>query len=121
MARLIAKLASLAAGGVAGWQVWINLAEIIEQRNLPLAISGGTALVVLLLVYFLLARPIADLASDRISALRSRVRSTRAGTGLDDVPNRTRASSPRPLDSCRICGGPGGPVCRKCREEASRG
>jgi len=88
MARFLAKLISLGAGGVAGWQVWINLAEIIEGRYVPLAIGGGTALVVLLLIYFLLARPIADVISDRMSALHSRVKSTRAGTGLDDVPER---------------------------------
>lgn len=119
MARLLAKLVSLAAGGVAGWQVWINLAEIIEHRYLPLAIGGGTALVVLFLIYFLLARPIADVISDRMSALHSRVKSTRAGTGLDEVPMRTRARAPKGIDTCRICGGPGGPICAKCRSETA--
>ena len=121
MARLLAKLVSLAAGGLAGWQVWINLAEIIEHRHIPLAIGGGTAVVVLFLIYFLLARPIADLISDRMSALRSRVKSTRAGTGLDEVPMRPRASAPGGIDTCRICGGPGGPICTKCRDDVAKG
>lgn len=121
MSRLLAKLICLAAGGTAGWQVWINLADVIDHRYVPLAIGGGTALVVLLLLYFLVARPIADLISDRMSALHSRVKSTRAGVGLDQVPDRPRASAPRPLDTCRICGEPGGPVCSRCQAEMSRG
>jgi hypothetical protein len=121
MSRLLAKLICLAAGGVAGWQVWLNLAEVIEHRWLPLAIGGAAAVAVLLLLYFLVARPIADLISDRMSALHSRVRSTRAGVGLDEVPDRPRASAPRQLDTCRLCGAPGGPVCPKCQAEMRRG
>jgi len=119
MGRLLAKLISLAVAGVAGWQVWINLADVIDHRYLPLAIGGGTALVVLFLIYFLLARPIADVIADRMSALHSRVRSTRAGVGFDEVPDRTRPAPPRGASTCRICGGPGGPICPRCLSEAS--
>jgi len=88
MAKLLGFLFSLAAGGVAGWQVWLNLAEIIDDRLIPIASGGGAGLVVTLLLYFLLARPIAGVVSDRMSALHSRVKSTRSGTGLDEVPHR---------------------------------
>jgi hypothetical protein len=121
MSRHLAKLICLAAGAVAGWQVWLNLEEVIDERWIPRAAGGGTMLAVFLLLYFLLARPVADVIADRLSALRSRVKSTRAGTGLDQVPDRDRASTPLPLDTCRICGGPGGPVCDSCRRPTEPG
>jgi hypothetical protein len=121
MAKLLGFLISLTAGGVAGWQVWLNLADVIDDRYVPMGIGGGAGLVVTLLLYFLLARPIAGVISDRLSALHTRVKSTRAGTGLDEVPLRPRtAPSPKP-DTCRICGAPGGPVCPACQAEMDRG
>jgi hypothetical protein len=121
MARHLAKLICLAAAGVAGWQVWLNLDEIVEGGHLPIAIGAGAGIVVWFLLYFLLARPIADVIADRMSALHSRVRSTRAGTGLDEVPDLPRSPAARQPDTCRICGGPGGPVCSHCQAEISGG
>jgi hypothetical protein len=121
MSRHLAKLICLAVGAVAGWQVWINLEDVLDDRRIPLAVGGGTLIVVFLLLYFLLGRPVADVIADRLSAVRARVKSTRAGTGLDEVPERPRASTPHPLDTCSICGGPGGPVCSKCHSQLNNG
>ena len=47
---------------------------------------GVVVLVVFVILYFPLARPVSDIIGDRLCALRARAKSTRTGTGLDEVP-----------------------------------
>ncbi|MDD5306098.1 MAG: hypothetical protein PHU25_02140 [Deltaproteobacteria bacterium] len=110
MARFLAMLICLAAGGAVGWIVWKNMGEVFGSW-IPLAGGGVAGFVVFLLVYFPLMRHIADFIEDKIVTLRYRMRSTKSGVDLDFIP---------PPPPCRICGAPGGPICRKCQTAGNR-
>lgn len=114
--RHLARLVSLAAAAAAGFLVHREVAEVFAGEA-PWICAGAGGALVLVLLYFPLLRPLADALDDRLSSLRHRVVSRRAGTGLDDIPERLPDSYDKPkLDACSICGRPGGPVCDACRE-----
>ena len=94
MSKHVAKLLCAGIGGFAAWQVYLQMVDVFAHvRWLPAASAGVVVLVVFVLLYFPLARPVSDMIGDRLSALKARTRSTRAGTGLDEVPKELR---PRP-------------------------
>lgn len=116
MLRHLAKLICLAAAAAGGYVVHGELAEVFGEW-VPAAGGAITGVVIWPLTYFPLLRPLADLIHDRASALNQRVRATRAGTGLDEVPERLPDDFTAPrITRCGICGGPGGPVCGACHE-----
>ncbi len=113
MIRNIAKLICLIMGGAAGWFVLVGLAELSKGWLPPV---GGLVVmaIVFAALYFPLARPIADVISDRLSVATHRGRHIRSGTGLDSIPDAPKAPT------CSICGGPGGPICNDCNREMER-
>jgi hypothetical protein len=118
--RYLAFLASLVTAGLAGWLVYRELGEVFGDR-IPLAGGAAVGLVLLPLLYFPLFRPVGDVVQDRVLALGNRLRDDRAGTGLDDVPERlTREPTAPRLARCGLCGGPGGPVCPACHERMAK-
>ncbi|MBN2529237.1 MAG: hypothetical protein JXR76_22800 [Deltaproteobacteria bacterium] len=124
MYRIIALLISAGVGGLAGWQVYINLDQIVERWLVTLGFAGGTLLVVTLLLYLPLFRHIADMIEDRFSTINSRFTARKTGVGLDEVPQYTyrqrRSNTAANPAICSICGGPGGPVCEKCATRMSK-
>lgn len=117
MARHFAKLVALAVGGVAGWQVWIQFADVFpDPWWLRWAGSGVVVVVLFPILYFPLLRPIFDIIGDRLSVTGHRFRSTRTGVGLDEIPASDAPPSRVPI-VCAYCGKPGAPVCAACREK----
>jgi hypothetical protein len=115
--RYVAIGFGLALGIGAGLAVGAEIAAVFgEPRWLPLAAGGGTGLVVFAALYFPLLRPIGDVVSDRLSATRQRMRATRTGTGLDEVPQQLGTGARLQLERCRLCGRPGKLVCEDCSE-----
>ena len=87
MSRHVAKLLCAGIGGFAAWQVYLQMVDVFaDVRWLPASSAGAVVLVVFVLLYFPLARPVSDIIGDRLAALKARVKSTRSGTGLDEVP-----------------------------------
>lgn len=120
MSKHVAKLLCAGIGGFAAWQVYLQMVDVFAHvRWLPAASAGVVVLVVFVLLYFPLARPVSDMIGDRLSALKARTRSTRAGTGLDEVPMELRKSTGTKLRVCRYCGAPDpdGLICPMCREK----
>ena len=109
---------------MAGWQVYINLDEIIKKWLITLGFSAATILVVTLLLYLPLMRHLADWLEERFSTLNSRLTAHKTGVGLDEIPQHTLRRQRQTTSSnrtiCSMCGGPGGPVCEKCTERLSR-
>jgi hypothetical protein len=80
----IALALGVGAGISAGYQV----AEVfVETWWLPWAVGAGACAAVFAVLYVPLLRPIADVLNDRLSATHQRFRSTRTGTGIDEVPH----------------------------------
>jgi hypothetical protein len=120
MSRHVAKLLCAGIGGFAAWQVYLQMVDVFANvRWLPAASAGVVFLVVFVLLYFPLMRPVSDMIEDRLSALKARVNSTRAGTGLDEIPMNLPGNAGSKLKICQKCGGPdpGGVICPKCREK----
>ncbi len=118
MSRHFAKLLCAGIGGFAAWQVYLQMLEVFAHvRWLPAASAGVVVLVVFVILYFPLARPVSDIIGDQFSVLKARTKSTRSGTGLDEVPMELRENTSTRLKICRYCGGPGGPVCPKCHDK----
>ncbi len=114
MTRHFAKIICLIIAGAASWYVLIGVAEVVKGWIPP--VTALAALVIIYaLLYFPLARPIADIISDRLSVMTHRGRHIRTGSGLDEIPD-----APGPV-SCSICGGPGGPICGSCDSKMSTG
>lgn len=115
MVRFITIVVCLLVGALAAWQVYLNLGDVLEEWWAPYAGGGGAGVVVFLLLYLPLGRPVADLISDRLSAMHQRLKKSTSGTGLDEIPVAPRGRATRPtITPCTICGGPGGPVCPAC-------
>ena len=114
MIRFLAKLLSLAAGGIAGYGVYINMAEVFESWT-PETAGAITGVVVAVLLYFPLLRPLGDLISDRLAVMAHRGRHIRTGSGLDEIPEA------RPDPPCSLCGAPAGPICPACDEKMQQG
>lgn len=118
MARHIAKLICLAVAGIAGWKVLVGLAELYNGW-VPPAFGVGTMVVVAVVLYFPLARPVSDMLSNQMTSIVPPSRHVRAGTGLDEIPTFS-PSRPPPPSNCNLCGGPGGPICEACDAEMKR-
>jgi len=120
MSRHVAKLLCAGIGGFAAWQVYLQMLDVFaDVRWLPASSAGVVVLVVFVLLYFPLARPVSDIIGDRLSALKARTKSTRTGTGLDEVPMELRKNTGTKLQICKYCGAPypGGPVCPGCHQK----
>jgi len=118
--RAIALSICLAVAGLAGWQVWYHVSDVFEGW-IPYAAGGLALAIVLPIFYFPLARPIADVIHDRMSALNQMMKKSRQGTGIDEVPIH-RDMDRITMTTCAICGGPvpvGSPVCDKCHRNMS--
>ncbi|NLN63064.1 MAG: hypothetical protein GX146_09330 [Myxococcales bacterium] len=123
MYRLIAFLLAAAIGALAGWQVFVNFKQIHMDFFVTLGATAGVGLVVTLLFYLPLFRHIADAIHDHFSTIHARLTAKKAGLGFDHIPERgpaQRRTGSRIKSPCGICGGPGGPVCEKCRVRMSR-
>lgn len=123
MYRLFAFLISATVGGLAGWQVYINLDTIIKKWPTTLGFTAGTFLAVTLLLYLPLMRHIADLVEEQLSTLNARFTSRKTGVGMEEIPQQNysrRKTTASNQAICSICGGPGGPVCEKCTTRMSR-
>jgi hypothetical protein len=114
MSRNLAKLACLVVGMAAGWAVLVNLNDVFTGWVPPV---GGLVVMVVtfVLLYFPLARPIADYVTDRVSVITHRGRHIRSGSGIDHIPD-----APKKL-TCTLCGGPGGPICPRCNSQMTTG
>ena len=110
MLRHLLKVGCLGVGIAGGWIVYSNLVLLFDGW-VPLAATAGIVAVVFCLLYFPLARPIADAADDRLSVILHRGRHIRTGSGIEEIPD---APAPQP---CKLCGGPGGPICEVCDRE----
>ncbi|MCU0663314.1 MAG: hypothetical protein MUC50_13435 [Myxococcota bacterium] len=139
MGRHIAKVLCLVTAGFAGWNVLVGLAELYEGW-VPPVFGIGTMLVVALVLYFPLGRPLSDMISTQLHNMAPPSRHVRAGTGLDEIPvfrdSRTPAAStsvaareatgrmvvpkPQPAVPCNLCGNTGGPICPECEAEMKR-
>jgi hypothetical protein len=118
VASHVAKVICLAVGALAAWNVHLQVSDVFtDPRWLSWAAGAGALLVVFALLYFPLVRPLAEAAGDRLDAARLRVRATRTGTGLDEVPLRRLDDTQSRMVVCARCGGPGGPVCDRCHAE----
>ena len=120
MSRHLAKLLCAGIGGFAAWQVYLQMLEVFAHvRWLPVTSAGVVVLLVFVLLYFPLMRPVSDMIGDRLSTLKARTMSTRSGTGLDEVPMKLRENTRTKLQICRYCGGPtpDGPVCPGCHQK----
>ncbi len=113
MIRNLAKLVCLIVGGAAGWFVLLGVAEL-SKGWLPPVTGVIVMAIVFSALYFPLARPIAEVISDRLTVVAHRGRHIRSGTGLDFIPD-----APKPL-TCSMCGGPGGPICNDCNQQMAR-
>jgi hypothetical protein len=116
----------MAVAGLAAWQVYINLNEIIDRWVIVIGFSAGVFIIVTLALYMPLLRHIADIIQDRMSAFYQRIKARRTGLGLDEIPstsfyhpNSNRFKTRTDKATCSICGGPGGPVCEACRKKMS--
>ena len=95
--RFVAMGICLALGIVAGILVGREIAEVFtEPRWLPYAAGGGVGVVVSAALYLPLLRPIAGMVQDSFSALNQSARTTRTGTGLDEIPSRPVGDAARP-------------------------
>ncbi len=122
MIRHLAKLLAIVAGAFAGWQVRVQVSDVFPDPVwLSWSIGAGVLLLVYVVLYFPLLRPIFDLIEDRVSATGQRFKSTRTGVGLDEVPHRMDEDTMTRIKVCGYCGGPGGPVCERCHEKLSSG
>ncbi|MCK9464078.1 MAG: hypothetical protein M0R80_31045 [Proteobacteria bacterium] len=93
--RFVAVGICLALGVGAGLGVGTEIAEVFaEPRWLPWAAGGGTGIVVFVVLYVPLLRPIAEALGDRLAALRQSTRATRTGSGLDDIPVHRDGQAP---------------------------
>ena len=108
----MAKFLCIVVAGSAGWTVLVNLAEIHEGW-IPPSAGATTMLIVLLLLYFPLARPVADAISDKLSTATHRGKHIRTGSGISDLPQSIIPRAPK----CNICGSPNGPICPTCDEK----
>ena len=120
MSKHVAKLLCAGIGGFAAWQVYLQMVDVFAHvRWLPPVSAVVVALVIFTLLYFPLARPLFEIIGDRLSALKARTKSTRAGTGLDEVPMKLRGNARTKLKICTHCGAPDpdGTICPKCREK----
>jgi hypothetical protein len=85
--RFVAMGICLALGIGAGFAVGRNVAEVFpDPRWLFLAAGIGVGAVVFAVLYFPLFRPIAEIFHDRLAGLDHNDRTTRTGTGLDEIP-----------------------------------
>jgi hypothetical protein len=114
MSRHLAKLACLAVGAAAGWAVLVSLNDVFTGWVPPV---GGVLVMAItfILLYFPLARPIADYVTDRVSVITHRGKHIRAGSGLDHIPEARKQLT------CSLCGGPGGPICPRCSAQMTTG
>jgi hypothetical protein len=119
MFRRIAWLISAGLGVWAAYAVFRNLEDIAVSLEYNLGISAGVFLLVLLLLYLPLLRHIADIVEDHLSTLRARVTSRKTGVDFDVIPKapplERRSTTASHRVPCGMCGGPGGPVCERCR------
>jgi hypothetical protein len=91
--RFVAMGICLALGIVAGIAVGREIAVVFpEPRWLFLAVGAGVGVIVFAVLYFPLFRPIADIVNDRFAALNQNARTTRTGTGLDEIPHQRKES-----------------------------
>jgi hypothetical protein len=113
--RYIAMGICLALGIGAGLAGGGEVGDVFaDPRWLRWAVGGGIAVVVFVALYLPLGRPLADMANDRLSALNQRVRTTRTGSGLDEIPMGLDSPSAATMPACRTCGLPGKPLCDAC-------
>jgi hypothetical protein len=110
--KSIARIICLGVAGAAGWTVFINLKEIFAGW-VPLVSGIVVFLMVYSLLYYPLARHIAEAISDRMTVAVHRGRHIKSGSGLDSIPDAPRSIS------CTVCGGPGGPICDSCDQKMS--
>ena len=115
MLRFIAKSGALALGAGAGLFVFSNMRAVFDGYW-PWIAAGAVGVIVFMMFYFPLFRPITDIVSDRLSVAVRRGRHFRSGSGLDDLPER-----PSRVERCAICGAAEGPICPVCRSEMDRG
>ena len=92
--------------------MFVNLRELFDLW-IPVVVALLVLLVVYSLLYFPLARHLAEAVSDRMSVVLHRGRHIRVGSGLDSIPDAAK-----PLN-CAVCGGPGGPICPECDKKIS--
>ena len=114
MLRFAAKIACALAGVGSGIFVYRTMGGVFEGW-VPRVAAGIVALVVFVILYFPLARPIVDAISDKLSTAVHRGRHIRSGSGLEEL--QTRPSS---VLRCTICGEGEGPICEKCQAELDR-
>lgn len=116
MARHLAKFVCFAIAGAAGWSVLLNLADLWGGWIPP---AGGLAvlIVVYVLLYFLLARHLADIVVEKLTPIAQSKKHLRSGSGLSDLP--APCASDAPPVRCHICGEPGGPICPDCQKMMS--
>jgi len=110
MILLFARVGCLIVGLGAGWAVLHNL-QMLFEGWIPYAVAFVVSAIVFSVIYFPLARHIADFFSDRLSVMVHRGRHIKSGSGVDEIP-----SVPKQV-RCTICGGPGGPICFSCSNE----
>lgn len=115
MLRLAAKSACLLAGGAAGYFVYRNMFVVFEGYA-PWIAAISVGIVVFVLFYFPLLRPVADAISDRLSVAVHRGRHIRSGSGLEELPTRSSMAL-----RCTICGEANGPICASCQADLDRG
>jgi hypothetical protein len=93
--RFVAMGICLALGIGAGITVWKEIADVFpDPRWLPPVAGGGVILIVFSALYFPLFRPITEIVRERLAPSSRSARTTRTGTGLDEIPLR-RDSTPR--------------------------
>ena len=113
MLKTLFKLMALIAGGACGYLVWSSLIEFFAP-HIAYAIGGLIAVIVFIILYWLLGRPLADLIHHRVEIIGSRLRDNRSGTDIDIVPVANYGKK-HELEKCAICGRPGEPVCAECK------
>jgi len=137
VAKWISAILTLGVAGPAAWWVHGELASFFKGF-VPIYGAVVALVIVYVLFYFLLIKPVVNQIADRFFWVGQGRRHVRMGTGLDEVPRipMTRKQSlppsaraslipptapakerENPDATCRFCGKKGGEICPACAKE----
>ena len=112
LSRILAMLLCICVAYAAGLTVFRELSSVFKGWIGPAA-GGVSFIIVFSVLYFPLAKPVADAIGEKISTFFHRGKHIKSGSGIEDIPDAPI------IPPCSICGDPNGPICKECETKMS--